>query len=227
VERTRLQPTRTGTAAFYGWDIDWEVFALDWVSITPFVDLVGFNDEGFGSHLGVFINFTLPEEVQIFTRWEWRYASKAYQPNYFNSLYEVERWSFLGAPKLFQVREDSTREDRHGFYGSLDVDIGGYVSAGATYEDYQGENNSNFTARISLPYISFVKAALYYTKRNFDDIDDLGELDGALLVALARFKVWGPVYVSTEYARQWRLQDDGNYETTDNWSVGAGAEFNF
>lgn len=226
-DTTKLRAAETGAATFYGLDFDWEVFANEHVALKPYFDLVGFNDEGAGTHLGLMSNFYLPSDVRLDTRIEWRFATENYQPAYFNPMYEVERFSFLGAPKLAAVRNGAPGGERHGFYGSIDLDIGGYINAGVTYEDYQGSNNSNFLARVSLPYIAFVKFAAFYTKRNFSEAADLGNLDNALLVALARFKIWGPLYASAEYARQWRLQEDGAYETTNNWNLGAGAEFTF
>jgi hypothetical protein len=233
VDDAGLERSSSEAVLLYGWDLDWEVYSNSWVSIVPYFDLMFLEDEGVGTHLGTFVNFRLPADIRIDTRFEWRFASEGYQPTYIDSIYEIERWRFITGPKITDVRAGlaAAGSDRHGFFGSLDFHVGDYVTVGAMYEDYQGPDNANFTARLDLPYISIVKLSAFYTKRNFDDAEDLGSLDNALLVALARFKVYGPLYVYGEYARQWHIVEDGpdkgQYETVDNYGFGAGAEIRF
>ena len=233
VENAGLVAASTEPVMVWGWDLDWEVYSNDWISIVPYFDLMFLETDGAGTHLGTFLNFRLPADIRIDTRWEWRFVSAGYQPTYFDSIYEIERWRFIRDPKITDIRAGlaATNSDRHGFFGDIAFHVKTYVTVGASYEDYQGPDNANFTARLDLPYISIVKLSAFYTKRNFDDAEDLGSLDNALLVALARFQVFGPLYVFGEYARQWHLIEDGGgkgqYETVDNFGFGAGAEINF
>jgi len=222
-----LKTSSTGIASVYGLDMDWQFVLQDWVSLVPFVDLLAMNDFGFGSHVGAFLNFELPMDMHIDTRWEWRYASGQYQPSYFNSLYEIERWSFTGGPKLAAVRSRNADDARHGFLGSIDFRVANWLTVGSTYEDYQGPNNSNLTIRASLPYIFGVKAAAFYSKRSFEGFSEVFSLDDAMLVGMLRWNFWGPMVVTAEYARQWQVNDEGSYETTDTWNTGVGAEFSF
>lgn len=218
----------------WGWDLDWEVFSNEWVAIIPFFDVMVLGDEGAGTHLGTFINFSLPANIHIDTRIEWRFASKGYQPTYISPIYEIERWRFVQGPKITDVRAGfaGADSDRHGLLGSLTFRVDKWVTVTAAYEDYQGPDNANFTARLELPWIAdVVQAAAYWTKRNFDDAEDLGSLDNALLIAMLRVKVYDPLYLWAEYSRQWHVDetgtDRGEYETVDNFGGGVGVHVGF
>lgn len=218
----------------WGWDIDWQVFANEWVAVIPFFDVMVLEDEGAGTHLGTFVNFTLPADIHIDTRIEWRFASEGYQPMYISPIYEIERWRFIQGPKIADVRAGlaGADRDRHGMLADLAFRVDKWVTVAATYEDYQGPDNANFTARLELPWIAnYVQAAAFWTKRNFDDAEDLGSLDDALLVAMLRVKVYDPIYLWGEYSRQWHVDetggDRGEYETVDNFGGGVGVDVRF
>lgn len=222
----------TSTAAVYGWDIDWALVETDLIEWIPYFDFMALNTDGIGLHAGNFVNLYLSQDVSLSTQLEWRYASKGYQPSYFNSLYEIERTRFIGAsgargPKLTSVQEDPARKDRHGMLTGLDLTFSTYLTLGATYEDYEGPNNSNLTLRMVTPYITFVKFAAFYTKRNYEGAGELLHLDDALLITQTRFQVFGPLFVSTEYSHTFKESDDEGYTSVDNYHFGAGAEFTF
>lgn len=226
-ENRHLIRDNSAVAAIYGLDMDWEVVRTELFSVIPYFDVLFLNGAGVGTHLGTMLNFRFPENFRLNSRLEWRFASAHYQPNYFNSIYEIERWSFLSGPKLDDVLNGANRQSRHGAIGQLEFHLGNYLTVSGTYEDYQGANNSNLTLRLDLPTIYVVRLSAYYAKRNFDSFSDLGNLDNTMLVTLAKVDVIGPVYVSAEYARQWHLDDDGHYDTVNNWAIGAGVSFRF
>ena len=226
-------------AVFYGWDVEWEIIATKMLEVVPYLDVVGFNGLGMGTHLGSFVNVHMPLDMHLDTRLEYRFATAHYQPSYFNSLYEIERFSFPSAEGVFRTKFDHFEgavgdeglESRHGVLGSLDYRWGTYLAVGGTYEDYPGDGNANLTLRTALPYIFGFKFAAQYTKRNFDNLSEVFDLDGALLVASARYMVYGPGFVSANYAQQWHLVTDENgetgYESTSAWSLGGGVELAF
>lgn len=234
-----LESSVQAQAVFYGWDVEWEIVATKMLEVVPYLDIVGFNDLGMGTHLGTFFNVHMPMDMHLDTRLEYRFATGQYQPSYFNSLYEIERFSFPSAGGITRTKYDHFKdedgdedhESRHGVLGSLDYRWGTYLAVGGTYEDYPGDGNANITLRSALPYIHGFKFAAQYSKRNFDNISQMFDLDGALFVASARYMVYGPAFVSADYARQWHLVTDGNgetyYESTSAWSIGGGVELAF
>ena len=222
---------QSGKTLFYGWDIDWALVELDWLEWVPYFDIMAMDDAGVGLHGGHFVNLYM-DTLSINGQLEWRFATDGYQPGYFSSLYEIEKWSFIGAdgtqgPKLKQTRENPRREDRHGIYAGLDFTLGDSLSFGGTYEEYQGPNNSNLTLRLLTPYLSVVKFGLFYAKRNFEGAKELLRLRNTLLISQTRVQVFGPVFVSTEYAHTFRESGVEGYQGTHNYHVGAGAEFSF
>ena len=226
-----LNVASSGKTLFYGWDIDWALLELDPFEWVPYFDFMAMDGSGVGLHAGHFVNFYLTN-LTINGQFEWRYATAGYQPGYFSSLYEIEKWSFIGAdgtrgPKLLQVRENPRRKDRHGLYAGLDFTVGNSLSIGGTYEEFEGPNNSNFTFRLLTPYLSVVKLGLFYAKRNYEGIDELLRLRNTLLISQTRVQVFGPLFVSAEYAHTFRESGEAGYQGTHNYHLGAGAEFSF
>ena len=57
------------------------------------------------------------------------------------------------------------------------------------------------------------------------------DLDGGLLVADAKWRAYGPLFVYARYSREWHLKKEGNdkghYETINDYDIGVGAQFTF
>ncbi len=240
--------TSASQAFLFGFDLSWTWRPIDWFALRPYYDfgLLG-QTGGTGNHLGVSATFDVKGAVTIGTRVEYRAISEDYAPSYVNSWYEVERVDFAEnpAPKgidfdrvtkldYFKRKDELGEEDTvHGWHASLDVTILDTVTVWALLEDVQGPDNANLTIGLSLPYIAGVRAQVYYAKRNFDEPAEAFDLDRGLLVADARYKFWGPMFVYAAYSREWKVNKDatsedfGQYETLNDWDLGVGAEFTF
>lgn len=72
-----------------------------------------------------------------------------------------------------------------------------------------------------------MQLGVFYHKQNFDDFSQVLDLDGALVVAESRIHLHGPVFALGTYGRMWRLADNGQYQTVDDWNVGLGASMGF
>jgi hypothetical protein len=221
----------TQVVTLFGVDLGWEVLRHEVVDLTPYVDVNFLNDLGTGVHLGVLMNVRLPSQTYLFTRFEYRFATQRFEPSYLNSVYEIERYQLRGGvPKLRAVLDRPAGDGRHGFFGELTLLLFERVTVTLTYEDYQGANNSSFTALLRLPWLGPVLFQAYWAKRNFGGAEEMFSLDDALLVTEARVKILDWLYVYGEYARQWHLVDvatDPRYETVNDWDVGVGASFDF
>lgn len=235
----------TSSAFLWGFDIGWEFAPTDWVALTPYMDInVLGATGGAGFHLGLLSTFNIADVVTLGTRIEYRAMDGDYAPSYVNSWYEVERIDFLGGKTKLRhfVDLDEAGEDEtvHGWHASLDVTIMNAITISGILEDYQGPNNANLMLRLVLPYIAGVKLSAYYAKRNFDDASEAFDLDRGMLVAEAKYKFWGPMFVFARYSREWRLNKDpaerakpeaesqyGEYETINDFDLGVGVEFTF
>jgi hypothetical protein len=229
-------------ASFWGIDLEWEVLRNEIMAITPYTDFNVFGSLGVGWHLGVLNEFTFAKS-SLLVRLEYRLLSAQHGANYFNTLYDIERVTFLplpqfaeaspnpAVPKYWYHKEATGLKLRNGFYGELFANIGGLFGIGGIYEDYQGPDNANVTLRLDLPAILKVKASAYYTRRNFDGLSELFSLDDAWLVAELRYQFFGPLYAYGLFSRYWREIDDPEgftaYESTDSYQFGVGASFTF
>lgn len=233
-----------GSVSMLGFDLGWEVAPADWVALTPYLDgnLLTHTGGG-GMHLGILSSFNILDVVRLGARIEYRVMDETYAPGYVNSWYEIERIDFLqGKTKAKYFRDIADRpgpkKTLHGWHASLDLTILDAVTITGILEDYQGRDNSNLMLRLILPYIVGVKLQAYYAKRNFNGIGEAFNLDRGLLVAEARYKFWGPLFVYGMYRREWRLaqnsneadfvaRETGRYETINDWDFGVGVEFEF
>ena len=245
-----LAPSRQGSgqvevekaAWFIGLDLETEVFRNKNVAITPYTDVNFFADIGVGWHLGILNEFQVAKS-QFQLKLEYRLISANHSPNYFNTLYDIERVRFLplpplagaapgsAVPKLWYFQEATGLKMRHGFYGELFANIMGLVGIGGIYEDYQGPDNASVTLRADLPVIAGFKLAGYYTRRNFDGFSELFSLDNAWLVGELRYHFLGPMYAYGIYARYWEEEknDEGytSYKSDHSFQFGVGASFTF
>jgi len=236
-----------------GIDIEWEAFRNDTYAITPYMDVNFFDGANAGLHIGLLNELNIAKS-QIMFKLEYRAVGPRYAPNYFSTLYDIERWSFLqinGAndardkpcenskmdpadpncgivPKYRYYMDSTNLELRNGFYGELYANIVGLIGIGAIYEDYQGDDNASVTLRADLPEIAGVKVAAYYTRRNFDGFGEFFDLDKALLIAEARWKFYGPMYIYALYASTWRQPKNAQtVEREDSWHIGFGVSYSW
>lgn len=214
-----------------GFDVELQAFTNEFVSLTPYTDVNVHLGHGSGLHIGNLANFSFTEAVALNTRLEFRVLGEGYYAGYFDSLYELERLLFQPLdptgqrrPKL-QVLLNEPPESRLGWYGEGTLGILGMIFITAGYEDYQGDDNSSFFARLALAGLGPVDIGAYYVNQNFDGVGEFFDLDNALLVSEARVGVYGPLYVIGQFSRRFAAQEDGTYEPVDDWGIGVGARF--
>lgn len=217
---------------FTGIDAELALVSTDLFVVMPYTDLNIHWGQGPGYHLGTLASAQVAEPLKLSTRVEFRWLSENYLPDYIGPIYTIDRYQFSGwgtpvpAPKL-RVAASQNGGSKVGYYSELSADILKIVQLTGAWSDYQGPDNSTLWLRANLRSIGPVTLGAYYYKHSFDGLDEAFDLDGALAVGEAQVMVFGPVYLRAHYSRLWRLIDDGTYETVDDWSIGAGAAFNF
>jgi len=230
----------------FGVDLGWKVIETEQFALTPYVDLnVMGATRGTGFHTGLLATIQAGQSVTFGTRLEYRAVTEDYAPNYVNSWYEIERLDFRDSaddapsitesvPKLdYYMRRSDAGKDAvlHGFHSTVDMTLFKAITIGGTYEDTQGAYNSNLMLRLLLPWIAGIKVSAYYAKRNFEKFSEAFDLDGGLLVADAKWRAYGPLFVYARYSREWHLKKEGNdkghYETINDYDIGVGAQFTF
>lgn len=217
--------------AIYGVDISWPIFAKKFLKLTPYADFNFLNNKGAGVHTGMNFALTFGKGISLHSRIEYRYQSKNYEGEYFNTLYEIERYTSLkGTPKQL-ILTDPARRGRHGFLLSFSMDINRWVRFTAAIDEAQGANNTNLVFRLDLPAWKRFRFSALYIKRNIGAASDLGNARDALAAAELKVSIIGPLYAYGTYALHWHVIDDGtdrgSYQTTHDYSVGLGANFRF
>lgn len=225
--------------AIAGVDLEYQILRSSILDIIPYADLnfLVDTDTGVGFHLGTFVNVRIPTFLgpTLLTRLEYRVVGDGYAPRYIDTTYEAQRIQYDGGAtrnsaglpvtKLEWLRGAET--GTHGWLGEAFFDFAGWVVVGGTFEDYEGPDNAALTLSLSLPKLKIVQAGALYSRRGFDGLDGVFDLDGALLLAWARVSVYGPVGLTASYSRTWHASEDGTYQTTDDWGVGVSLAFSY
>ena len=185
-------------------------------------------------------NFSLGISVRMPVRFEYRIFDADYIPQYFNSFYEIERFSVLadgvsGLTKKTMVQgllgEGDDNDQLTGYYGDLAFDFAGLVQIGGILEAYEGRDNI-MTMFASVPALEIVKAKAYYAKTGIEDAGDAFKLDDrSLLIAQAEYEIYPSLYFVGRFTRRWVLETEGSeagsYVSNDDWSAGIDFSFDF
>jgi len=210
----------------YGWDLEFKVLDLDWLDLTPFLDVNYIGEHGAGMHLGVMADWEFG--VTLNTRAEYRYFGDEYLPTYFNNYYEAERFLFAGSASDTKQQALNGVKGRHGYYLGASIFFLDVVRIGATFDDYQGANNSNLLVFIDIPALEFLEFSAYYYKSNFDKAKDIVTFDDrSLFVAQAVIR-YNIMRIGLHFTRSWTFdQDKGKYEPHDDYGFTAGVGVQF
>lgn len=220
--------------------IDQEIFLVEdeTVDFIPFLDLNFHLDGSPGTHLGALTALRPSERFHLHGRMELRWLGEKYIPDYFGSIYEIERDTYFGfggrgAPKLV-VLEGLSRGALVGGYGELTFDVLEVLGLTLAYEDYQGPDNAGVLVRVQAPALGPLHLGALYRKVGFQDVTDAFVPRDALLAVEGRYHLLPFLFLLTQYNQSWRLKrgnalsEEGSpYETIRDWSVGLGAAAGF
>ena len=238
----RYVVAESGSLGVIGIDVEADVLNTDVLDILLYTDYNMIGDAGNGLHIGTLMdfNFSLGISVRMPVRFEYRIFDADYIPQYFNSFYEIERFSVLadgvsGLTKKTMVQgllgEGDDNDQLTGYYGDLAFDFAGLVQIGGILEAYEGRDNI-MTMFASVPALEVVKAKAYYAKTGIEDAGDAFKLDDrSLLIAQAEYEIYPSLYFVGRFTRRWVLETEGSeagtYVSNDDWSAGIDFSFDF
>jgi len=227
-------------AVVLGIDVEFAILRTKVIDLIPYTDFNHIAGARGGWHLGVLTKLRPVDRLGLNFRLEYRYLSSAYIPGYFDSYYDIQRYTFpLGCPttKLDYVRG---RRDPaspagcevglqgSGFYGEGVFSFFDLFTVILAYEDAEGPRNSNLLLALQLPALEAVKLAVYYYKRFFDGFSQAFSLENAVFVAEARIRMWAFLYLIARYARSWVVNARGDgFTSTDDFTAGIGVHARF
>ena len=99
----------------------------------------------------------------------------------------------------------------------------------ATYEDYDGENNSKVFVGVYVPAAMNFYFNGYYTKKDFDDIKESFEYDDrSLAAAQLGYSFFGGISATVTFTRSWVYDNtEAAYVAQDEISYGLGFSASF
>lgn len=211
-------------AALVGIDAEVKVVKTDTVDVKPYVDLSALVGGDVGMTLGVLGRFNAKageKTVHAFrVVLEGRYLGNRYQPSYFDTFYEVDRFAYLSQagtgrlPKQRYVMETGLGT-RGGYYLEASWGIPQAVGVTLAIEGVTNSKATNLVAHLELPVLSFLQLFGSYYLRGVESFTELGQDpsrevlglfgDKAVAFAGARLKVLPILFINTRLYKTFRM----------------------
>jgi len=207
-----------------GLDAEVKVVKTRNVDLKPYVDysmLLG-GDGGFT--VGLLGRFNVGTEVVNAFRVvaEFRVLGNRYQPSYFDTFYEIERFIFTSEPGANpNVRNAITRQqyvlerglgNRLGYYAEASWGIPGKVGLTLAAEGVSNAPNTNLIAHLEVPVLDFVQVFGSYYKRGITSAAAVFKFDplvpDTVFYAGARLKLLPFLFINGRAYQTFRLNPD-------------------
>ncbi len=218
-----------------GIDAEMKVVKTPNADVKPYVDysMLAGGDGGFT--LGVLGRFNAGEGTVHAVRvvLEARWLGSRYQPSYFDTFYEVEKFDgrLRAAPRPGEAQYDTKVEDvmsgrlpeRLGAYLEVSWGVRGKVGLTMAVEGSSGSLEKNFVVHLEVPAVDFLQFFGSYYKRGFADIAELGALDEkTILFAGARLRLLPILFVNGRAFKTFRVNPNlGRYDNTFGFALDA------
>jgi hypothetical protein len=184
----------------WGLDVGLPLIKSEFFKTILYFDYSKFIDYGEGRVLG--LNFGFPNALSLLSldvRFERRWLGDQFIPNYFNTLYELERGLPDGYDKQSRLAQMTKSS---GYFGELSGDIAKIIRLMGNYQQQDGISNSgimHLEARLidALPNILLLA---YYDKTNIETFKDAFTLDiFSQAVAEIGYRAYSIFYISLRY----------------------------
>lgn len=232
-----------------GLDVEAEVLNNSFIEMVPYLDVNFIADGGMGVHLGLDTTLKLPVGIdfQIPILLEYRHFQSDYIPMYFDTFYEIERFSLAGqaaVPKGQYLRSAALKDQEalNGIYGQLGFNFLGIASIAGKYEHYAKTEaelslesltgvelgKGTFALVLLVPALDVLQFEAYYRRTAITGASDLFQLDDrSMLVAQAKYQMYPFVYLVGQASRRWVLQGEAGYTAVDKFDVGVEFAYQF
>jgi hypothetical protein len=184
----------------WGLDVGLPIIKSSIFQTTVYFDYSKFIDFGEGRVVG--INFGFPDVlglVSLEAKLERRWLGEQFIPNYFNTLYELERGLPAGYDKRSILAETASSK---GLFGELSGNIGGIFRLLGSFQKQDGISHSgimHLEARL-VELLPNIRLLAYYDKTNIETFKDALTLDiFSQAVAEVGYKAYGFLWVSLRY----------------------------
>jgi hypothetical protein len=205
--------TESGRVSVDGYDIEYRLLNMKWVEFTPYLDVNRIREleNSGGTHYGFMARFG-DSDVNLIIKPELRRMSKNYIPMYFDTFYEVERFhGNLSSqdPMRPKLTDAQGLETTGGIRGSMFTVLFNFYQFGfeASYENYEGENNSRIFLASYIPLGSNLNLSFFYTKKGFNGTGEAFRIDNATLGAAELSFPISNFMIRVQNIRRWTLNE--------------------
>lgn len=225
--RYSLDTTRRRVSLF-GLDAEVKLVKTDDIDVKPYVDLSHLVSGDSGLTVGVLGRFnfggspiTPTQAVRLVL--EGRYLGDRYQPEYFDTFYEVDKYIFLQRPTA--ASEPITKQQavlqgfgsRAGYYAEASYGIRGWLGTTVALEGDSSTSAKNLVLHAELPKLFLLQLFGSYYKRGFTSFSTLTELDkNSIALAGVRLELLPILYVNGRAYQTFQLETENThtYQTT-------------
>lgn len=205
-----------GSINIIGFDLGFPIVKTETMSLIYYFDFAKILSFGSGAATGLMFNFSGLGVVTASVKLERRLNGEKYIPSYFNSLYEIERFSMDTSNGVFNSKanrlNNATNSD-NGFYGELGIDVMNLFQVTGSYQRLDKSPQSGILhigSDISPKDASFIARA-GYDKLYIKSEKDLFTLDDrSFLYAEVGYKPMQYLLVSMLYSWTFTPMRDAN-----------------
>lgn len=134
-----------GTPTVYGADVGLPLVKNALGQVVVYGDMAKIKNAGSGSAVGTQLAFNGLGMVHLASRLEQRFIGDRYMPSFFNSFYEIQRYSLVGGMPVSQLGAVmQSTSPGNGMYGDLSGDVIGVVTATGSYQRLYKQPNSGW-----------------------------------------------------------------------------------
>jgi hypothetical protein len=223
----------------WGIDITLPIVKTDYFRLAVYGDFAKIIDYGSGAVVG--IRSDLPGLVGLFSlsaKLERRFNGDQFLPNYFNSLYELERKPLDAAYYSSELAGTATKEEylatvksSGGIFGELAGHILGKIKLGGSYQSLNGVKNSGILHLEAKAFdlIPSIRAQISYDKVGIETFEDARTLDyRSLATAQIGYQIYPYVYANLRY--RWNFiydESSGKYKPQERFEPNISFAYNF
>lgn len=211
----------TKPVVLFGIDAEVKVVKTEHIDVKPYVDYSMLAGGNGGLTIGALGRFNVGTDIVNAFRVvaELRMLGDKYQPAYFDTFYEIERFMArdLGRNELGFLQYATKQEEvlsgrlgqRVGFYFEGSWGIRNRVALTVALEGVSNHAAKNFVAHIEVPALDFLQVFGSYYKRGFTDFAEFGKLDErSILFAGARLRTFPFLFINGRLYKTFRVNPD-------------------
>ncbi|MBL8955750.1 MAG: hypothetical protein JNK82_33560 [Myxococcaceae bacterium] len=231
----------TAPLGLVGVDAEVKVLKTENVDIKPYVDYSMIVGGGGGFTAGALGRFNFGRDpVNAFrVVVEARYLDSRYQPSYFDTFYEIDRYQAringtnrFGIYNYLTKRESIVQQGlgtRGGLYAELSWGIPNVIGLTVAFEAVTNSDLKNFVAHFELPWLNFLQIFGSFYKRGFKNVEEFAKADeNSVLFAGLRLRTLPFLFINGRVYKTFRVNNDAQrYDNQFGFSIDVELGFEF